>query len=190
MACQRRCLPCGSRRRRLVFPVTFKPTATHRWPPRSLPGAPAPTVARGREGAEGSPLPASPLGQPGWRRPAEERGSSPVRGRGSGIGSGCWLVLGLCLILSGGESKLRARETAFARVNAFRRGETSRECLPPEAEGKAGGRGRGIPFIPGNTGNAWTEGHWLPYHTAPQKPLCPLCEERLCAKIKKNRRKY
>lgn len=28
------------------------------------------------------------------------------------------------------------------------------------------------------------------YHTAPQKPLCPLCEERLCAKIKKDRKKY
>lgn len=72
----------------------------------------------------------------------------------------------------------------------FLRSEMSREYLPPEVEGQAGRAGRGIPLMPGNTGNALTEGDWMPCRTAPQKPLCPLCEERLCTKIKKDRRKH
>lgn len=65
----------------------------------------------------------------------------------------------------------------------------SRECLPPEAEGKAGGTGRGTPFIPGNTGNARTEGRWLPLPYSPTETSLSFVWRKALCKDQKGQKK-
>lgn len=136
-----------------------KPTAPPPPSPRPLPG---------RAGAEGSPLKR-------WPRPSP-RDSLACPG----------LVPGLGRILSGGGSKLPALEIAFMWVNVLR----CRKICPGNVLLR---RARERQEEKGEASHLFWETREMPEprdagcpsHTAPQKPLCPLCEESLCAKTKK-----
>lgn len=120
-----------------------KPNGVLEKVPALRPAVPVASLPRYSPGnaskAMGAPLP--PRCPLPFRSPAScsspasrAEGAQGQPGRRGRAGSRCWLVLGLCHILSGGESELLGRESAFARVNAFPHGETPRECFPPEAE--------------------------------------------------------
>lgn len=143
-----------------------------------------PSLGAGR----GRGLPAAavlPLPLPAGLKEAGRRGElKPSPGERAGVGLS-WACVASYLAARAN----RARETAFTRVNAFRRSEMSRECLPPEAEGKAGGTGRGIPFILGNTGNAWTEGRRLSFPYSPTETSLSFVWRKALCKDQKAQKK-
>lgn len=149
---------------------------------------PGPQRSPPREGAEGGRHRAAPR-PAGLKKDGRKAGlkPSPGRGRGGGLLGLSWTRVAPYLVARANYAPekllsqgLRRSAAVKCPGNVFLRRLRERR----EEQGEAPHLSREIREMP-EPRDAGCH-----YHTALQKPLCPLCEERLCAKIKKDRKKY